>query len=175
MSDLGGGASRSTDPASGTSSATDVSLREFVGQAIGYERIINRVLVGGLAALGIYSWTEVQRRLTNLNHESDRITAAQAASVSADTYRANEEQRKKEAEELRVWRKEQDTARNQSVNREEYAKDARGEKRAGIDTTTKVIGAAAVAVIVLLGILNYQALHRTPMVVTPTVTTAPSK
>jgi hypothetical protein len=30
MSDQGGGASRSTDPASGTSSATDVSLREYL-------------------------------------------------------------------------------------------------------------------------------------------------
>jgi predicted nucleic acid-binding Zn-ribbon protein len=33
MSDVGGGASRSTDPAAGTSSATDISLREFI-----YER-----------------------------------------------------------------------------------------------------------------------------------------
>ncbi len=32
MSDEGGGASRSTDPAAGTSSATDVSLREFITQ-----------------------------------------------------------------------------------------------------------------------------------------------
>jgi hypothetical protein len=32
--DLGGGASRSTDPAAGTSSATDVSLREYLMQAI---------------------------------------------------------------------------------------------------------------------------------------------
>lgn len=31
MSDHGGGASRSTDPALGSSSATDVSLREYVG------------------------------------------------------------------------------------------------------------------------------------------------
>lgn len=30
MEDLGGGASRSTDPAAGTSSATDVSLREYL-------------------------------------------------------------------------------------------------------------------------------------------------
>jgi len=32
IDDEGGGASRSTDPASGTSSATDVSLREFIDQ-----------------------------------------------------------------------------------------------------------------------------------------------
>src|ERR1700732_4542912 len=31
MNDEGGGASRSTDPAAGTSTATDVSLREFFG------------------------------------------------------------------------------------------------------------------------------------------------
>jgi hypothetical protein len=34
MSEQGGGASRSTDPAAGTSSATDVSLREYLGQMI---------------------------------------------------------------------------------------------------------------------------------------------
>ena len=38
MSTQGGGASRSTDPASGTSSATDVSLREFLMQAINDSR-----------------------------------------------------------------------------------------------------------------------------------------
>lgn len=32
MAEEGGGASRSTDPAAGTSSATDVSLREFIDQ-----------------------------------------------------------------------------------------------------------------------------------------------
>ena len=34
MSDQGGGASRSTDPAAGTSAATDVSLREYLMQEI---------------------------------------------------------------------------------------------------------------------------------------------
>lgn len=34
MSEEGGGASRSTDPAAGTSSATDVSLREFLNERI---------------------------------------------------------------------------------------------------------------------------------------------
>lgn len=34
----GGGASRTTDPAAGTSAATDVSLREYLGQAINDSR-----------------------------------------------------------------------------------------------------------------------------------------
>lgn len=34
MSDIGGGASRSTDPAAGTSTATDVSLREYLNAQI---------------------------------------------------------------------------------------------------------------------------------------------
>jgi len=39
MIDEGGGASRSTDPAAGTSAATDVSLREFIDQRfIGLEK-----------------------------------------------------------------------------------------------------------------------------------------
>jgi hypothetical protein len=38
VADRGGGASRSTDPAAGTSSATDVSLREYLGAAIDESR-----------------------------------------------------------------------------------------------------------------------------------------
>jgi hypothetical protein len=38
LEDQGGGASRTTDPAAGTSSATDVSLREYLGQAINDSR-----------------------------------------------------------------------------------------------------------------------------------------
>ena len=38
MADEGGGASRSTDPAAGTSAATDVSLREYLMQAIAASR-----------------------------------------------------------------------------------------------------------------------------------------
>lgn len=38
MIDEGGGASRSTDPAAGTSAATDVSLREYLMQAIAASR-----------------------------------------------------------------------------------------------------------------------------------------
>src|SRR6188474_1945050 len=38
MSEEGGGASRTTDPAAGTSSATDVSLREYLSAAINESR-----------------------------------------------------------------------------------------------------------------------------------------
>jgi conjugal transfer/entry exclusion protein len=44
----GGGASRSTDPAAGSSAATDVSLREFVAQNI---NALDRHMVSELAAL----------------------------------------------------------------------------------------------------------------------------
>lgn len=42
MDEIGGGASRSTDPAAGTSSATDVSLREYVAVRLeALDRFIN--------------------------------------------------------------------------------------------------------------------------------------
>lgn len=48
MSDQGGGASRSTDPASGTSAATDVSLREYVGTRL---ESLDRHITAEIAAL----------------------------------------------------------------------------------------------------------------------------
>jgi hypothetical protein len=48
MSELGGGASRSTDPAAGASTATDVSLREYVGARID---ALDRHLTAEIAAL----------------------------------------------------------------------------------------------------------------------------
>lgn len=48
MEDHGGGASRTTDPAAGSSAATDVSLREYLGARI---EALDRHMVSELAAL----------------------------------------------------------------------------------------------------------------------------
>lgn len=117
-----------------------------------------------------YAWSEVQRRLTNLNHEAERIQHAQDASVSSDTYQANEQQRDKESDALDEWRKEVDRDRTQSISRDEFTRDTRGAKRAGIDTTTKLIATILATAVLMLGILNYLALHRDTPATTPTVT-----
>jgi hypothetical protein len=64
----GGGASRSTDPAAGSSAATDVSLREFVAVRI---EALDRHMTAEIAAL---------RRETDAANQA----AARAISVAAD-------------------------------------------------------------------------------------------
>ena len=149
--DPGGGASRSTDPASGTSTATDVSLREYVAMQIGYERRGSWMLIGGVFAFGAFAWSEIQRRLVNLNHEAARIQAAQSASVSADTYKANEQQRESEAAELQAWRKEVDRDRTQSVSREELTRETRGDRQIFTGNVIALLGIVALIGAALLG------------------------
>ena len=59
----GGGASRSTDPAAGTSSATDVSLREYVSALV---QALDRHLTSELQAL--------RRETQTANEKSDKAT-----------------------------------------------------------------------------------------------------
>ncbi len=68
MTDVGGGASRSTDPAAGSSAATDVSLREYLGVRI---EALDRHVSSEIAAL---------RRETILANEN----AERAISVAKD-------------------------------------------------------------------------------------------
>ena len=116
---------------------------------IGYERRGTWMLVGGLTAFSAFAWSEIQRRLTNLNHENARILAAQASSVSADTYAANEQQRVSEAAELSAWRKEVDRDRTQSVSREELNRETRGDRQVITGQLLALLGVvAAVAAVV---------------------------
>lgn len=68
MVDEGGGASRSTDPAGGTSSATDVSLREYL-EAVLYER---------------------DRRYKEVQQERDKAEILRAANQAYRDEKANE-------------------------------------------------------------------------------------
>ena len=67
MTDEGGGASRSTDPAAGSSAATDVSLREFVAIRID---ALDRHVTSELAAL--------RRETHAANAAAERATAVAA-------------------------------------------------------------------------------------------------
>jgi hypothetical protein len=173
----GGGASRTTEPAAGTSAATDVSIREYFEALRRNDSAKSRERLAWLVAVGGIVWFEIQRRLENLNHENARILAAQERSVSSDTYQANEQQRKSESQELAEWRKDVDRDRTQSISRDEFQRDTKSDRHSSIDTTTKIIGAILAAAVLLLGILNYTALHHVtdtpPVTVTVPTTAAP--
>lgn len=169
--DGGGGASRSTDPASGTSSATDVSLREYFNEKISGDRKTNRDRFVFVAALGGVIWFFIERHLADLNHENARVAAVTEKSVSSDTYEANEQQRKSESDKLEGWRHDVDRDRTQSVSRTEFQTEGNISKRGTIDTTTKIVGAVVAACVLGLALLNYQALHRTSVPASPQVVT----
>ena len=77
MSEDGGGASRSTDPASGSSAPTDVSLREHVTTKI---NALDRHLTHELAAL---------RRETQLANETAKEAIRVAAHEAAERLKAH--------------------------------------------------------------------------------------
>lgn len=169
--DVGGGASRTTEPAAGSSAATDVSIREYLISIIAGDRKTNRERFVFLSLLGGVIWFFVERHLADLNHENARVAKVTESSVSADTYQANEQRRDSERSGLEEWRKDVDRDRTQGVTREEFQRDTKTDKRAGFDSGTKIVMAVIAACVLGLGILNYQALHTSkPVVVTPTVT-----
>jgi hypothetical protein len=74
--DVGGGASRSTDPAAGSSAATDVSLREFVAVRI---EALDRHMTAELASLRRESHVandNAQRAIEVAAHEAQERLAA---------------------------------------------------------------------------------------------------
>lgn len=126
----GGGASRSTDPAAGTSSATDVSLREYLNEKIHADRKLNNERFTFAAVIGGVIWFFIERHLADLNHENARVAKVSENSVSSDTYKANEQQRTSEQAKLDEWRKEVDTDRSRTISRDEFNKDTRLETQA---------------------------------------------
>lgn len=158
----GGGASRSTDPAAGTSQATDVSLREYLNEKIHSDRKLNNERFAFVGALAGVIWFFIERHLKDLNHENERILKQQETTISKDTYDANEQQRDKEANELDDWRKDVDKDRTQQVSRAELNQESKFESRAKISTVAAVLGGVLTAVVILgiiLQLLNYQKLH----------------
>lgn len=153
MDNPGGGASRTTEPAAGTSSATDVSLREHFGSLRQADQTLWRTMFGALSLLGFVIWRELQRRDETLNHEAARLQASVAANVSADTYAANEKQRDDDRVKDDDWRRHADERLNASVNREEFKTEARRDSRDAFGTVSNgirlllAVGAAAIALI----------------------------
>lgn len=173
MAEDGGGASRSTDPAAGSSAATDVSLREYIEALRRGDGDRSRERLAWLIALGLVGWSQVQRRLEILNHENARVAVIAEKTVSGDTYKSDEDRRQDERTKLDGWRKEVDLDRSRTITRDEFQRDVKRDNFASLDSTTKVIAAVAAALVLGLGILNYVSLHRnnSPAVVTVTTTT----
>ena len=122
--DTGGGASRSTDPAAGSSTATDVSLREFIEARLllVWEKFRAVDKATALQA------EEYERRLNDLNNEAGRLNQAVSKNVSADTWVAFEEQYRRD--------RQADDDRMKAMER----------------FNNKLLGALAVAVIIVPGV-----------------------
>ena len=175
--DRGGGASRTTEPASGSSAATDVSLREFVGVQIRYERQTTRLLIGGVVAFAAFSWSQIMRRLEGLNHENARVAAVVANTVSADTYFSDEKRRTDERDKIDGWRAGVDEKFTKSVTKEEVHEDARDGRRVRFNGGTAAIAAVAAVAAALLLFLTYENAKRSngptaPIRIVVTVPTA---
>ena len=156
--DVGGGASRSTDPAAGSSAATDVSLREYLTEKITRtdEKVsANRKQSGErfvfVGMLGGVVWFFIERHLSQLNNSHARLDKAVALNVSADTYNANEQQRDKESSELTDWRKDVDKFLTQGVTRSELQQETRTESRDSGRYVWQIV--AAIAGLVALAVL----------------------
>ena len=169
----GGGASRSTDPAAGSSAATDVSLREYLNEKIEADRKLNRERFAFAAVVGGVIWFFVERHLTDLNHENARVAKVSEASVSSDTYVANERQRQSEQTKLEDRLKGYDEKFTQSITRDDLTRETKVEHRAGVSTNWQWIG--GFVAIAFLALAIYAALHTTrPVIVqnpAPAVTT----
>ncbi len=182
QSEQGGGASRSTDSAAGTSSATDVSLREFFSALRSADRDFfnaHRQTVnerfGFLVVVGGVIWFFVERHLTDLNHENARVAAVSERSVSQDTYIANEAQRKAEQQRLDERLAQYDTRFTETATRDDLSRETKVEKRAVIGIGWQTV--AGIVGLILVSLAIYAAIHSQPEVVPgPTVTvTVPSK
>jgi hypothetical protein len=154
------------------SGRTDVSLREFVTEVIdGRFRYLqgsvqghsqqDRIITVGIGAFGVFAWQQIQRRLELLNHENERLLAQQAKTVSEDTYRADERRRREDHDRIDGQIASLSSAVDRSATKEEVRADTTKDRRLGIGTAVSVIAAVTGAVVVLLAVLNYQALHRT--------------
>jgi len=172
VTEEGGGASRTTDPAAGTSSATDVSIREYLTDLFGSRFHATWTVMAAALAFGAFAWSEVQRRLEILNHENARLLQQQERTVSQDTYAANEQQRKSEQAEFQAWRKDVDRDRTQSISREEFQRDTKTEKRAVASSGWQwVLGGVALVslAITIVALWSHTGDGSTPATVTVTV------
>ena len=169
MSDEGGGASRSTDPAAGTSSATDVSLREF-SRAVrdGDLRFVVTLFIAMLG-FGGFAWAQIQRRLEILNHENARVAAVVDQTVSADTYTSDKSRTDDERDKLDLWRAGVDEKFTRAVTRDDLSRETKGDRQTNTGLWLAVAAIVATIVIAAVTIIATRIQPSTPSTVTVTV------
>lgn len=184
MNEEGGGASRSTEPAAGTSSATDVALKEYLSEKIGRtnerienDRTTNRDRFAFVAVIGGVIWFFIERHLADLNHENARVAKVSENSVSSDTYKANEQQRKSEQDKLDLRLAKYDENFTRTLSREDLTRETKGEARSQSadrvalrNSNSNQLRAIAAAIAVALTLLTYATLHYRPAPAAPTQT-----
>lgn len=165
----GGGASRTTDPAAGSSVATDVSLREHLGLQIVYEGKIARMFVWFAGMLGMFAWSQIQRRLEILNHENARVAAIADGTVSSDTYKSDKARTDDERDKLDGWRAGVDEKFTKTASRDELQRETKSERRGNVTFIQGLLATGIAVVGISLTLLTYHSLRsRQP---TQTVTT----
>lgn len=138
MTDEGGGASITTDPAAGSSAPTDVSLREYEASQRHW-----------MIALFLIVWFFIERHLLDLNHENARVAKVSENSVSSDTYNANEQQRRSEQHKLDDRLAKYDENFTKSVTRDDLTRETKGDKQ-----TNMGLWISAAAIIVAIAIAS---------------------
>jgi len=166
--DEGGGASRSTDPASGSSAATDFFIRASLTEKIEGDRRLLRVGAALVGALAVTTWFEIQRRLENLNHEAARIQSAQNASVSADTYKSDQSRLSADRAKREDWEKNVNEKLTTAASREDVEKSVKGDRQT--NTGLWLVVAGIIVAVVIAAVTIGVARQNAPVVTTPTVT-----
>lgn len=170
----GGGASRSTDPAAGSSAATDVSLREHlertVALQIGYESKITKLFVGFACVAGAFGWSQIQRRLEILNHENARVAAIAVGTVSSDTYKSDKDRTDDERDKLDTWRSGVDEKFTKSISRDELQNEVKIDRRGNLTFAQGLILTVVSVIGLSLSLLTYHALRSGTTTPTPTIT-----
>ena len=142
MIEEGGGASRTTDPAAGTSSATDVSLREYLGARINHLEKhfdeIHRHQEETLAAFRI----DVSRRFDGVNEFRDALSDLSRLMATKDNLGRVEEKFETRA-----------GAQDQRLTALERRIDLREGEQQGSRVTYGNIAAAIAAAATIIGII----------------------
>ena len=150
----------------------DVDRSDLLDQKIEADRRLWRVVAMLLAPSLAMTWFEIQRRLSNLNHEHERIEKNQSESVSHDTYAANESKRDEERKRLDDWQRGVNETLTKSISRDEVEKTVKEDKQTNLG-----LYVAAAAIFVTLASFSANYLTRAepaPVIIqTPTTATTP--
>jgi hypothetical protein len=140
MSDVGGGASRTTDVAAGTSSATDVSLREYLGQMIVESRRECRDNITHLEQKFDTAMTGIDKRFDGVNEFRNALSDLSSLMATKDNMSRVEEKFVGQV-----------TTLNQRVSGLEKRIDLRDGQEAGSRLTKSGIYAALAVAVAALG------------------------